>query len=55
MVHPPGGGGGALPHHEKLNLAYPTVSEEQKKALELASLELERQGITTDPPKSNGK
>lgn len=39
---------------KKLDLAYPVVSEDQKKALELASLELERQGITTDPPKSNG-
>ncbi len=39
---------------KKLDLAYPVISEEQKKALELASLELERQGITTDPPKSNG-
>jgi PPK2 family polyphosphate:nucleotide phosphotransferase len=39
---------------KNLDLAYPVVSEEQKKALELASLELERQGITTDPPKSNG-
>ncbi len=37
---------------KNLNLAYPKVSEEQKKALELASLELEKQGITADPPEN---
>jgi PPK2 family polyphosphate:nucleotide phosphotransferase len=36
-----------------LNLAYPAVSEDQKKALELASLELEKQGITADPPENS--
>ncbi len=41
---------------KNLNLAYPTVSEEQKKALELASLELERQGIAAHTPeKTNNK
>jgi PPK2 family polyphosphate:nucleotide phosphotransferase len=41
---------------KNLNLAYPTVSEEQKKALELASLELEKQGITANPEeKTNNK
>jgi len=41
---------------KNLNLAYPMVSEEQKKALELASLELERQGIAAHTPeKTNNK
>ncbi len=39
---------------KNLDLAYPTVSEEQKKALELASQELEKQGLIPDPPKMNG-
>ena len=40
---------------KNLNLAYPTVSEEQKKALELASLELEKEGLVPDPQKTKGK
>jgi PPK2 family polyphosphate:nucleotide phosphotransferase len=38
-----------------LNLAYPIVSEEQQKALALASAELEKEGIAAVPPAKNGK
>jgi PPK2 family polyphosphate:nucleotide phosphotransferase len=38
-----------------LNLAYPIVSEEQQKALALASAELEKEGIAAAPPAKNGK
>ena len=38
-----------------LKLTYPAVGEEQKKALEEAGLELQRQGITVDPPEGKKK
>jgi PPK2 family polyphosphate:nucleotide phosphotransferase len=37
---------------KRLNLAYPTVSPEQKQALEQASLELQKEGIAVDPPQA---
>jgi PPK2 family polyphosphate:nucleotide phosphotransferase len=40
---------------KNLNLAYPIVSDEQKKALALASAELEKEGIAAAPPAKNGK
>ncbi len=40
---------------KNLNLAYPAVSEEQQKALALASAELEKEGIAAAPPAKNGK
>jgi hypothetical protein len=40
---------------KNLDLAYPVVSPEQKKALELASFELEKQGIIPDPVEKEQK
>jgi PPK2 family polyphosphate:nucleotide phosphotransferase len=40
---------------KNLELAYPVVSPEQKKALELASLELEKQGIIAEPAEKEPK
>jgi PPK2 family polyphosphate:nucleotide phosphotransferase len=40
---------------KNLNLAYPIVSDEQKKALALASAELEKEGIAAAPPAKNAK
>jgi PPK2 family polyphosphate:nucleotide phosphotransferase len=37
---------------KSLNLAYPTVSPEQKQVLEQASLELQKEGIIFDPPQA---
>jgi len=40
---------------KNLNLAYPAVSEEQQKALALASAELEKEGIAAAMPAKSGK
>jgi len=40
---------------KNFNLAYPAVSEEQQKALALASAELEKEGIAAAMPAKNGK